>query len=186
MGTSGRAHELQRLHAHVLERRAVLVIGPVGAGRSHLLHALGPELTEAGIDHQLVRGADGEAGVPLVAFAPLLARLGSEAAAAAPLDVYTRLPGQVRAAGLAVLVDDLKDHQTALQSATMKTALQAARIQALESEMEQMRQDAQWWRWFHAKYHNSTFFGHIEREYAASRAQAELSGEGSGDALAAA
>ena len=86
----------------------------------------------------------------------------------------------------AVLVDDLKDHQTALQSATMKTALQAARIQALESEIEQMRQDAQWWRWFHAKYHNSTFFGHIEREYAASRTQAELGGERSGDALAAA
>ena len=85
----------------------------------------------------------------------------------------------------AVLVDDLKDHQTALQSATMKTTLQAARIQALESEIEQMRQDAQWCRWFHAKYHNSTFFGHIEREYAASQAQAEPGGEGSGDALAA-
>ena len=58
MGTSGRAHELQRLRAHVLERRAVLVVGPVGAGRSHLLDALAAQLADAGTDHQLVRGPE--------------------------------------------------------------------------------------------------------------------------------
>ena len=74
MSTTGRAEELQRLRAHVLERRAVLVVGPPGAGRSQLLEALAGQLTESGTEHCLVRGADGEAGLPLVAFAPLLAR----------------------------------------------------------------------------------------------------------------
>ena len=87
----------------------------------------------------------------------------------------------------AVLAGDIKDHQAALQSAAMKAGRQAERIQALESEMEQLRLDAQWWRWFHAKYHNSTFFNHIEREFAAdhSHSQAGNASEKNGDAMAA-
>lgn len=110
MSTSGRADELQRLRAHVLERRAVLVAGPAGAGRSHLLEALGEQLAASGTEHRLLRGSDGEAGIPLVAFAPLLSRFGvqlSPEGGQGTLDVYTRLPAQVRAAGLTVLVDDL-------------------------------------------------------------------------------
>ena len=110
MSTTGRSEELQRLRAHVLERRAVLVVGPPGSGRSHLLEALAAQLADSGTDHLLLRGADGEAAVPLVAFAPLISRFGTASATdggTTTLDVYTRLPAQVRAAGTTVLVDDL-------------------------------------------------------------------------------
>ncbi|MGB0189397.1 MAG: ATP-binding protein, partial [Nocardioides sp.] len=110
MGTHGRAEELQRLTAHVLERRAVLVVGAPGAGTTHLLQRLRDELAGAEVEHLLLRGADGEAGIALVAFAPLLARFdvqsdGDDQRAA--LEVYTRLPPRVATSGLAVLVDDL-------------------------------------------------------------------------------
>ncbi|MAO79232.1 LuxR C-terminal-related transcriptional regulator [uncultured Nocardioides sp.] len=110
MGTHGRAEELQRLTAHVLERRAVLVVGSPGTGRTHLLHHLSDQLDVAQVPHLLVRGSDGEAGIPLVAFAPLLARFqvdpgGDDQRSA--IEVYTRLPPRVAASGLAVLVDDL-------------------------------------------------------------------------------
>ncbi|MGV3563002.1 MAG: LuxR C-terminal-related transcriptional regulator [Nocardioides sp.] len=110
MSTTGRADELQRLRAHVLERRAVLVVGPPGAGRTHVLEALADQLTGSGTEHCLLRGSDSEAGMPLVPFAPLLSRFGvhlSPEGGQGALDVYTRLPAQVRAAGLTVLVDDL-------------------------------------------------------------------------------
>ena len=110
MGTHGRAEDLQRLTAHVLERRAVLVVGAPGAGRTHLLHHLSDQLDTAQVPHLLVRGSDGEAGVPLVAFAPLLAHFqvdpgGDDQRSA--IEVYTRLPSRVAASGLTVLVDDL-------------------------------------------------------------------------------
>lgn len=110
MSTTGRSEELQRLRAHVLERRAVLVVAPVGAGRTHLLEALAEQLAASGTEHRLLRGSDGEAGIPLVAFAPLLSRFGVHLppeGGQGTLNVYTRLPAQVRAAGLTVLVDDL-------------------------------------------------------------------------------
>lgn len=85
----------------------------------------------------------------------------------------------------AMLADDVKDYQTALQSAAMKAAMQASRIQSLEIEAESLRQDAQWWRWFHDRYHNSTFFSHIEREFEADQVRKAADGDGNGDALAA-
>ena len=109
--TVGRTEHLQRLGAHVLERRPVLVVGPTGIGRTHVLEALAAQLTAQGVDHQLLRGADGEAAVPLVSFAPLIARFagGADAGtgALATIDVYTRLPALVRTAGVTVLLDDL-------------------------------------------------------------------------------
>jgi hypothetical protein len=84
-----------------------------------------------------------------------------------------------------VLADDVKDHQAALQSSAARIAMMGARIHALESEAEQLRRDAHWWRWFHAKYHNSTFFNYIEREYAADHPQHDAGEKGGGDALAA-
>ena len=83
----------------------------------------------------------------------------------------------------AMLADDVKDHQAALQSATMKAALLSARLQALESEAEQLRSDAQWSRWFHQKYRDSTFFHYIQREYLAAHPEAGT--QGSADPLAA-
>jgi outer membrane murein-binding lipoprotein Lpp len=89
----------------------------------------------------------------------------------------------------AMLADDVKDHQAALQAAEMKAARQAAHIHTLESEVEQLRHDAHLWRWFYGKYYNSTFFNHIEREYAADGAaehsQPGKRNEGNGDAIAA-
>lgn len=85
----------------------------------------------------------------------------------------------------AVLVDDVKDHQAALQSATAKAAMLAERIRELESDAEQWRRDAQWCRWFQQKYRDSTFFSHIEREYMFDHSTQEANANGNGDALAA-
>lgn len=129
MSTTGRADELQRLRAHVLERRAVLVLGPAGSGRTHTLEALAAQLAEDGTEHRLLRGADGEADVPLVTFAPLLALFGVELptdGGPATLDVYTRLPAQVRAAGVTVLIDDL--HLLALASQVLLAQLARAGV----------------------------------------------------------
>ncbi|MSY84139.1 MAG: hypothetical protein F2693_05365 [Actinobacteria bacterium] len=141
MSTTGRAEELQRLRAHVLERRAVLVVGPPGAGRSQLLEALAGQLAESGTEHCLVRGADGEAGIPLVAFAPLLARFGVGLAAEggpATLDVYTRLPAQVRAAGVTALVDDLHLLTRASQVLLAQLARAGVAVVATVPSLEQV------------------------------------------------
>lgn len=68
----------------------------------------------------------------------------------------------------AVLADDVKDHQAALQSSAARITMMGTRIQALESEVQQLRRDAQWCRWFQEKYRDSTFFHYIQREYLAA------------------
>ena len=122
----------------------------------------------------------------------------SGAAGDSPAVTLDNLIGQVEKAARivdylqkenAMLADDIKDHQVALQAAETKSVRQAAHIHTLESEVEQLRHDAHLWRWFYGKYHNSTFFNHIEREYAADCAAdhpySSECNEGNGDAMAA-
>jgi len=82
----------------------------------------------------------------------------------------------------AVLANDLKDCQAALQLALEKVEMQSARIDLLEREAQSLRKGAHWHHWFQNKYRNSTFFSCIEREYRTAHPEYD---EGKGNVLVA-
>ncbi|MEV5819729.1 LuxR C-terminal-related transcriptional regulator [Micromonospora haikouensis] len=100
----GRRQALSNLRTAVAAGRCAAVLGPQGSGRTSVLRAVVAGLVADGVDVDLLEGSDAEAGVPLAAFAPLVAAVGLRGAD--PLEVYTRLPGLVTARRRIVAVDD--------------------------------------------------------------------------------
>lgn len=84
----------------------MVVLGPPGSGRTALLEHLVEVATAAGGTVRQVHGVDGGSGVPLAAFAPLVA--AHDLDPGEPLAVYSRLPLRLRAAGELVVVDDVE------------------------------------------------------------------------------
>jgi hypothetical protein len=52
-------------------------------------------------------------------------------------------------------------------SAAAEVHAHAHRLQEAQQRIEALIQDAEWSRWFHRKYSESTFYSHIERIFAA-------------------
>jgi cell division protein FtsB len=58
----------------------------------------------------------------------------------------------------------------AIETLQATNAAQAARIAELESSIAALKDDAEWSRWFRAKYGASTFYTYIEREHRSEHA----------------
>ncbi|MBO4206066.1 helix-turn-helix transcriptional regulator [Micromonospora echinofusca] len=101
----GRQKALSNVQTAVTAGRCAAVVGAAGTGRTSLLRAVVAGLAENGVEVSLLEGTDADAGVPLAAFAPLVA--AADLRGADPLEVYTRLPALVAARGRAVAVDDM-------------------------------------------------------------------------------
>lgn len=106
----------------VLRGHSALVVGPRDSGRTAVLLAVAEELAGCGRESRLAAGRDAAAGIPLAAFAPLVAEHGLSGAQT--LDVYTRLPGRILRAGIVVLLDDLDlaDQPTGVLAAQLARA----------------------------------------------------------------
>ncbi len=104
MHLAGRLSVRARVLESVRSGRSVLVAGPSGSGRTHLLEdVVDRRAVEAGAV-ALVRGGDAEAAVPLAAFAGVVADHGL--AGSDPLGIYTRLPEVIARRRTLVAVDD--------------------------------------------------------------------------------
>ncbi|WP_341924716.1 helix-turn-helix transcriptional regulator [Nocardioides psychrotolerans] len=100
---------LHRLHGLLLERRSVVLLGRPGLGRTSVLRELERLIGTAGATVHMVRGTDGDSGVALAPFAPLVESYLREPGTALPsvLEIYSALPAALAEAGAVVLVDDL-------------------------------------------------------------------------------
>lgn len=104
MHLAGRLSVRARVLESVRSGRSVLVVGPSGSGRTHLLEdVVDRRAAEAGAV-VLVRGGDAEAAVPLAAFAGVVAHHGLAGSDA--LGIYTRLPEAIARRRTLVAVDD--------------------------------------------------------------------------------
>lgn len=63
------------------------------------------------------------------------------------------------------LLRQVNDCRLASEAAAFTLAEKEKRIEALEQAEAAMLKDARWYRWFRAKYADSTFFAYIEREF---------------------
>ncbi|NEX60531.1 hypothetical protein [Noviherbaspirillum galbum] len=91
-----------------------------------------------------------------------LAEIENAAAAAAAIAPAVASEAPVPAPAAAPVPAPAEDE--ALQA---RQAEQAQRLQEAEQHIQELRRDAEWFRWFHRKYSDSTFYHHIERIFAA-------------------
>ncbi|MFD0806389.1 LuxR C-terminal-related transcriptional regulator [Nocardioides caeni] len=104
---------VEQLAANVIDGRCVVLSGRPGSGRTHAARHLGELLQVEGYRPLAVTGSDGDARVPLGAFAPLLAAHGlgvdaNDDETSLALIAYTRLPSLLAGsrAPVVVIVDD--------------------------------------------------------------------------------
>ncbi|HJV87611.1 MAG TPA: hypothetical protein VJ698_19235 [Noviherbaspirillum sp.] len=63
------------------------------------------------------------------------------------------------------LLRQANEYRLASEAAAFTLAEKQKRIEALEQAEAATQKDARWYRWFRAKYADSTFFAYIEREF---------------------
>lgn len=63
------------------------------------------------------------------------------------------------------LLRQVSEYKLASDVAAFELAEKRKRIEVLEQAEAVMQKDARWYRWFRAKYSDSTFFSFIEREF---------------------
>ncbi|HJV80322.1 hypothetical protein [Noviherbaspirillum sp.] len=75
------------------------------------------------------------------------------------------------------LLRQVSEYKLASDVAAFDLAEKRKRIEALEQAEAVMQKDARWYRWFRAKYSDSTFFSFIEREFLQSLQSPQADGD---------
>jgi DNA-binding SARP family transcriptional activator/tetratricopeptide (TPR) repeat protein len=123
----GRARELQALQQALSERRALLLLGEAGMGKSRLL----AEGLDAGAGHVLVKAQAGDAGVPYATLARLLRRLLERRSLPHDGGAIARLLPEVAPAASAAALSLPADGERLLLQAAVEQVLQQAALQAV-------------------------------------------------------
>lgn len=123
----GRRRELQALRQALADRRALLLLGEAGMGKSRLL----AEGLEAAAGHVLVKAQAGDAGVPYATLARLLRRLLEQQHVQPEPGALARLLPEIGAVGPVAAVPLPADGERLLLQAAVERVLAQARLQAV-------------------------------------------------------
>ena len=123
----GRVRELQALRQALSERRALLLLGEAGMGKSRLL----TEGLEGSAGHVLVKAQAGDAGVPYATLARLLRRLLEQQRLAPEPGALARLLPEIAAIGPVAVVPFPAGGERLMLQAAVEQVLVQARLQAV-------------------------------------------------------
>ncbi|MDP2005074.1 MAG: AAA family ATPase [Rubrivivax sp.] len=123
----GRRHELQALRQALADRRALLLRGEAGMGKSRLL----AEGLEGAAGQVLVKAQAGDAGVPYATLARLLRRLLEQQRVRPEPGALARLLPEIGAVGPAAAVPLPADGERLMLQAAVERVLVQARLQVV-------------------------------------------------------